>query len=83
MGLTWTPRAFLLLLLFGGSADAQADEEQSFLEKVEQRTGEAIGTPIGKPQGYLGLRADDFGQEGPGVRVTLLHAGGAAEPWPK
>ncbi|MEE3371349.1 MAG: PDZ domain-containing protein [Planctomycetota bacterium] len=52
---------------------------QSFLDRVEQRTRETILTPAGKARGFLGLRADDFGQQGRGVRVTLVHPGGAAD----
>ena len=52
---------------------------QSFLDRVEQRTRETIVTPEGKSRGFLGLRADDFGQQGRGVRVTLVHPGGAAD----
>ena len=52
---------------------------QSFLDRVEQRTRETIVTPVGKSRGFLGLRADDFGQQGRGVRVTLVHPGGAAD----
>ena len=52
---------------------------QSFLDRVEQRTRETIVTPVGKSRGFLGLRADDFGQQGHGVRVTLVHSGGAAD----
>ena len=52
---------------------------QSFLDRVEQRTRETIVPPEGKSRGFLGLRADDFGQQGRGVRVTLVHPGGAAD----
>ena len=79
MRLILTPRFAIVLVLSSWSGGALRSDAQSFLERLEQRTSETIVTPAGKPRGYLGLRADDVGQAGRGVRVTLLHPGGAAQ----
>ena len=79
MRLTLTLRSAAALALVVSFADGRRAVSQSFLDRVEQRTRETISTPVGKSRGFLGLRADDFGQQGHGVRVTLVHPGGAAD----
>ncbi|MBB73947.1 MAG: hypothetical protein CMJ75_05470 [Planctomycetaceae bacterium] len=74
-----TLRSVTVLAVVACFAAGRPAVSQSFLDRVEQRTRETIVTPAGKSRGFLGLRADDFGQQGRGVRVTLVHPGGAAD----
>lgn len=79
MRFAWTLQLPAVLAVVACFTAVRPAVSQSFLDRVEQRTRETVVTPVGKSRGFLGLRADDFGQQGRGVRVTLVHPGGAAD----